>query len=150
MGCGRSESTDEAHASDRTVRESSAWPKAVDVSKVGTYPERVHSGAGYFYDDVLEYRVWMHPEDGAANAKGGNDYFIAFAQYEVALEYSKAHQGAEKPLVLIRQLQHVNEPKPDVFEVIDGERLTEWQVEWLEGAKRTPEAVERFLREQKR
>jgi hypothetical protein len=56
---------------------------------VGTYPTDTKSGAGYFYDDVLEYRVWMHPEKGAAPFNGTNDYMAAFAQYEAAETFSR-------------------------------------------------------------
>ncbi len=110
----------------------------------------VKSGAGYFYDEVLEYRVWLHPERGAVPKNGGNDYFIAFSQYERALEYSKKSTGAEPPLVLIRQFEHINEPKPGVFEVVRGERIAEWRVEWLEGSKRVPGAIEKFIAGRKR
>ncbi|HEY0585966.1 MAG TPA: GCN5 family acetyltransferase [Pseudoduganella sp.] len=135
---------------DRSISGKSEHPVATVPAKVGTYPGFVSSGAGYFYDDVLEYRVWLNPENGAEKKKGGSDYFVAFAQYEHALEFSRRSKGAEKPLVLIRQLKHVNEPRPGVFEVVSGERLTEWQVQWLAGAKRTPGAIEKFMAEHKK
>lgn len=135
---------------DRVVSGLSKFPIAVAPERVGRFPAMVKSGAGYFYDEVLEYRVWLHPERGAAPKNGGNDYFVAFAQYERALEYSKRFPGAESPLVLIRQLEHVNEPKPGVFEVIRGERVAEWRVEWLEGSKRVPGAIEKFMAGRKR
>lgn len=72
---------------------------------------------------------------------------MAFAQYERALAFSQQSKGAEEPLVLVRQLKHVNEPQPGVFEVVSGERLTEWQVQWLAGSKRTPGAIEKFMAE---
>jgi putative acetyltransferase len=132
---------------DRTVSGNSKYPIAVDVAKVGTYPALVKSGAGYFYDDVLEYRVWLHPEKGAERQTGGDDYFLSFAQFERALEFSKKTAGAEEPLALIRQMKHINEPSPGVFEIVEGERIAEWQVPWLVGTKRTTGALERFLRE---
>ncbi len=135
---------------DRIVSTHSAFPVAVDPKKVGTYPAAVNSGAGYFYDDVLEYRVWLHPERGAKRRNGDNDYFIAFAQYERALAFSKQSRGAEDPLVLIRQWKHVNEPHPGEFEVVDGERLTEWKVEWLADSKRVPGAIEKFMAEHRK
>lgn len=132
---------------DRTVSGESQYPVAVDVAKVGSYPGLVKSGAGYFYDDVLEYRVWVHPERGAEKKNDGDDYFAAFAQYERATEYSRKTAGAEEPLVLIRQLKHINEPSPGVFEIVEGERIAEWQVPWLVGTKRMEGSVERFLKE---
>ena len=124
---------------------------AIEAAKVGTYPALVKSGAGYFYDDVLEYRVWMHPERGAPPRKeGGGDYFVAFAQYEKALAFSRSSPGAEEPLVLVRQMEHINEPEDGVYEAAKGERLTEWRVEWLEGSKRLPDSIEKFLREHRK
>jgi len=37
----------------------------MNPNKVGTYPALAKSGAGYFYDEILEYRVWIHPADGS-------------------------------------------------------------------------------------
>lgn len=139
-----------AVSADRSVSASSAHPTAVDLDKVGRYPGRAKSGAGYFYDDVLEYRVWMNPRDGAAKRNGNSAYFAAFAQYEKALAYSERTEGAEEPLVLIRQLKHINEPTPGVFEVVEGERIAEWQVEWLAKSKRVPGAIEKFLADHKK
>jgi hypothetical protein len=126
---------------DRTIIESSQYPPVVDASKVGTYPALTKSGAGYFYDEVLEYRVWVHQH------AGGDDFYKAFATYERALEFSKEQLGAEEPLVLVRQLQWVNEPKPGEFEVRSGERITEWQVVWLnDKTKRSNKSVEEFMK----
>jgi hypothetical protein len=63
---------------DRTLS-ASRYPPAIDPALVGTYAGVAKSGAGYFYDDVLEYRVWLHPEKGAAPLAGDKDYFAAFA-----------------------------------------------------------------------
>jgi hypothetical protein len=122
---------------------SSVYPLAVDARKVGSYPALTKSGAGYFYDDVLEYRVWINPP------AGGDDYYKAFARYEDAEEYFKKTAGAEEPLVLILQKEWIDEPKPGVFLVQNEERLTEWQVAWLANNRRTPGAIERFLAEHK-
>jgi hypothetical protein len=53
------------------------YPDAVDPSLVGTYPAEAGSGGGYVWDDILEYRVWCHPERGAADEDNGNDYYLA-------------------------------------------------------------------------
>lgn len=117
----------------------SSHPVAVDASKVGTYPALTKSGAGFFYDEVLEYRVWIQPD--------GDDYFRAFATYEEAKDFAQHTKGAEDPLVLVLQHEHVDEPKPGVYEHIKGDRITEWQVEWLEKSKRGQNSIPEFLRE---
>jgi hypothetical protein len=121
----------------------SAYPTAVDINKVGTYPAFTKSGAGYFYDEVLEYRVWINPPEG-------DDYYKAFATYEEGLAYSKSTLGAEDPLVLIRQREWIDEPQPGNYLRKNEEQLTEWKVEWLAGSKRSPEAIDRFLAEHQR
>ena len=123
------------------------YPDAVDRAKVGTYPALVKSGGGYFYDEVLEYRVWVHPEAGGEDLHDGEDYFFSFPTYEEALARSATTEGAEQPLVLVRQLEHINEPSAGKFEHVIGERLTEWRVEWLEHNKRGEDSIENFLRE---
>jgi hypothetical protein len=96
---------------DRQITGRSKFPVAIDPVRVGTYPARSKSGAGYFYGEVLECRVWMHPKNGAQPLNSTHDYFAAFAQYEAAEEFSKKVTGAESPLVLVRQLEWIHEPK---------------------------------------
>jgi hypothetical protein len=123
----------------------SAYPIAVDLKKVGTYPADMHSGAGYFYDDVLEYRVWLNPNRGAEPLNGNSDYCVAFAQYERAVAFWKSTAGAEMPLVLVRQLEWISEPEHGHFVPKREERITEWQVQWLTGDKRGPNSIHDFL-----
>jgi hypothetical protein len=124
----------------------SKYPVAAQPSRVGTYPGDTKSGAGYFYDDVLEYRVWMHPERGARPLADDQDYFAAFACFESADAFSRHTKGAEKPLVLVRQREYIDEPEPGKFVWMHGERVTEWQVEWLdESHRRRPDSIPRFL-----
>ncbi len=125
----------------------SKYPIAKYPEKVGEWPALAKSGAGYFYDEVLEYRVWCHPENGAPDIDNGNDYYRAFPTYEQALSFTKETTGAEEPLVLVRQWEHVNEPEPGIFEHIKGERIAEWQVEWLQRGFRKPDDIEKFIKE---
>jgi len=120
-------------------------PLATDPGRVGSYPGSAKSGAGYFYDEVLEYRVWLHPERGAERLAASEDYFAAFARYESALEFSSNNAGAEAPLVLVRQRESVNEPTPGTFVWDKVERITEWQVKWLAGSHRGPNSIPDFL-----
>jgi hypothetical protein len=133
-------------AADKKVTSDSAYPTAVDPAKVGTYDGFSKSGAGYFYDDVLEYRVWMCPDRGAKDENNGDDYFVAFAQWESAEEFSRKTKGAEKPLALVRQREWIDEPKPGHYIAHTGERITEWQVAWLASSKRRPESIQEFLK----
>jgi len=123
-----------------------AFPPAVDPEKVGSYPALTKSGGGYFYDEVLEYRVWCHPESGAPDEANGDDYYYAFATYEAALARAKSLPGAEEPLALVRQVEHVNEPEPGVYVHVREERITEWRVEWLLGSKRQATSIPEMLR----
>lgn len=135
-----------AYAVSEKLAGDSKFPIAFDVSMVGKYPAYTDSGAGYFYDDVLEYRVWLHPEKGAPDRYEGSDYYTAFSQYELAKEFSLSQIGAEEPLVLIRQVEWVDEPKPGQYLHIKEERITEWQVRWLKDAKREEGSIESFIK----
>lgn len=128
----------------------SEYPIAIDSKMVAEYPALAKSGGGYFYDEVLEYRVWCHPEQGAVDEFDGDDYFYVFETYEEALMFSENRQVAEQPLVLLRQLEHINEPEEGVFVHVKEARITEWQVQWLEGSKREYDSIPKFLAEKSR
>ena len=112
---------------------------------VGKYPGFVKSGGGFVWDEVLEYRVWCHPERGAPKLEDGNDYYYAFATYEEALEFSKQNKGTEKPLALILQREHINELEPGKYFHVKEERLTEWPVEFLSRPRRSEKTIPDFL-----
>jgi hypothetical protein len=121
------------------------YPTAANPKKVGTYPALAHSGGGYVWDEVLEYRVWCHPERGAPDLHDGNDYFLAFPTYPKALAFSTKTKGAELPLALVRQRQYIDEPSPGKYLHVKKTRITEWHVEWLDRPKRTPRTIPDFL-----
>lgn len=121
------------------------YPDAVDADLVGTYPARAKAGGGYVWDEVLEYRVWCHPERGAPDLDNGNDYYRAFATYQQALEFSRSTPGAEEPLALIRQYEYIDEPKPGQYRHVKEQRIAEWQVEFLRRPRRTANTIPDFL-----
>ncbi len=114
------------------------YPPAIGSLKVGTYPAEVHSGGGYFYDDVLEYRVWVHDPEGGT-------YYRALDTYEAALKFSKKTLDAERPVALVYQSEHISEPQQGEYKHIRKPRITEWRVEWLKGARGTTENIPGFL-----
>ncbi len=122
-----------------------SYPDVADCKLVGTYDGYAYSGGGYTWDEVLEYRVWMHPERGAPDECEGDDYFFAFDNFGDALEFSQSNRGAEKPLALILQREHINEPEPGVYEHVTVERITEWPVEFLSRPKRTKNTIPDFM-----
>lgn len=121
------------------MRSRARYPRAVNPNRVGKYPAVVYSGGGYVWDEVLEYRVWCHP------ASGESDYYYAFATYPKALAFSQETPGAEEPLVLIRQRQHINEPEPGRYIHVKKPRLTEWPVEFLSRPRRDRYTIPNFL-----
>jgi hypothetical protein len=121
------------------------YPDAVDPSLVGTYPALAGAGGGYVWDAVLEYRVWCHPERGAPGEEAGNDYYYAFETYAEALAFSEQTVGAEPPLALIQQLEHIDEPEPGVYVHVKEPRITEWPVEFLMRPKRTKDTIPAFF-----
>jgi putative acetyltransferase len=135
--------------SDTRVKTPSAYPIAIDPLKVGTYSPNTKSGGGYFYDDVLEYRVWLCVHNGAEDLNDGSDYYYAFAQWEYANEFSKSKKGAEEPLALVRQREWIEEPQPGHYIPHKDERVTEWQVKWLANDKRGSDSISGFLKHPK-
>lgn len=120
-------------------------PPAIDPKQVGKYPALTQSGGGYFYDHVLEYRVWCHPEVGTPDHDDGGDYFYAFASYDEAFSFSQSTKEAEEPLVLVQQLEWVDEPQEGQYIHKKGERITEWRVEWLADGPRKPGDIADFI-----
>jgi hypothetical protein len=125
--------------------ESITYPDAEDPARVGSYAATAGAGGGFVWDEVLEYRVWCHPERGAPDEDDGNDYFYAFASYAEALECSQSITGAEEPLVLILQREHINELEPGQYVHVTIERTCEWPPEFLSRPRRAPFTILDFL-----
>jgi hypothetical protein len=127
------------------TKKRSRFPRAIDPARVGEYPLSCHGGGGFVWDAVLEYRVWCHPERGAPDTEDGNDYYYAFASYPDALRFSNKSSGAEEPLALILQKEHINEPAPGQYVHVKKRRLTEWPVEFLSRPRRKKNTIPAFL-----
>ena len=121
------------------------YPSIKDSNLVGTYPTVVSSGGGYVWDEVLEYRVWCHPHDGADDTENGNDYYCYFENYDAAFEFSQKNVGSEIPLALILQKEYIAEPEPGKYVHVCEERLTEWPVDFLHRPRRTPNTIRDFF-----
>jgi hypothetical protein len=117
----------------------------MDVSLVGTYPASAKAGGGFVWDEVLEYRVWCHPERGARDEADGSDYFYAFATYAEALACSQRTKGAEAPLALILQREYISEETPEQYIHVKEERIAEWPVVFLSRPRRTSATIPDFL-----
>ena len=118
------------------------YPKAINKEEVGKYPALVKSGGGYFYDEVLEYRVWIY-------SPNEEDHFYPFEDFESAKDFELKTKYAQEPLVLILQKEYIDEPEKGNLLKIKEERITEWQVEWLENSKRTENNLDEFIQENK-
>ncbi|MGB3493373.1 MAG: hypothetical protein WBA57_11630 [Elainellaceae cyanobacterium] len=122
-----------------------AYPEAVDPAKIGSYPAIAKIGGGYVWDEVLEYRVWCHPDQGAPDEENGADYYYAFATYPEALVFSQENPGTEAPLALIRQDEYIDEPEQGVYVHVKERRFAEWSVEFLNRPRRTNRTIPDFL-----
>ena len=121
------------------------YPKVLDEEMVGKYPALVFAGGGYVWDEVLEYRVWCHPENGAEDLEEGSDYYYAFSNYKDAHEFSISNKGTEKPIALVLQKEYINEQEIGKYIHVKEERITEWNVELLIRPKRTENTIPDFL-----
>ena len=116
----------------------SMYPKVKDPAMVGEYPALAKTGAGYVWDEVLEYRVWCHDDDG-------DDYYYAFEDAETALECSREEANAEAPLALILQKEYISEPEEGQYIHMKEERITEWPIEFLSRPRRTERTIPDFM-----
>ncbi|MFX0103853.1 MAG: GCN5 family acetyltransferase [Candidatus Hodarchaeota archaeon] len=121
------------------------YPKVNNPEKIGTYEAEVEAGGGYVWDEVLEYRVWCHPHDGAEDLADGNDYYHVFASYEEALAFSNDTKGAEEPIALILQNEYIDEPEQGKYIHVKEQRIAEWPVEFLNRPKRTENTIPDFM-----
>jgi len=121
------------------------YPAVLDPNAVGEYSALSKAGGGFVWDEVLEYRVWCHPERGAPDEADGSDYYYPFASYAAALEFSLQTPGAEEPLALILQREYISEPEPGVYVHVRESRITEWPVEFLTRPRRTPRTIPDFF-----
>ena len=117
----------------------------MDPGLVGTYSPLAKMGGGFVGDDVLEYRVWCHPEGGSPDLEDGNDYYYPFAAYAEALAFSEGTEGAEAPLALIRQCEYIAELNPGEYLYVKEERITEWPAQFLSRPRRTQNTIPDFL-----
>jgi hypothetical protein len=120
-------------------------PPVADPDLVGTYPATAKTGGGFVWDEVLEYRVWCHPERGAADLDDGNDYYYAFDTHAEAEAFAATAPGAEVPLALVLQREFIDEPEPGRYVHIRSERMTEWPVAFLRRPRRTDRTIPDFL-----
>ena len=121
------------------------YPSVLDPALVGSYPALAKAGGGFVWDEVLEYRVWCHPERGAEDLADGSDYYYAFETQAEAQQFSNATQGAEEPLALVLQREYIDEPEPGEYLHKKEERVTEWPVAFLRRPRRTPRTIPDFL-----
>ena len=105
------------------------YPAVTNLERVGEYDEAAYSGGGYFFDEVLEYRVWYYPDidtDVDGNSLNTtNEYYRAFATYEQALTFTNDNPDSKMPVALILQLEWIDQPSRGVYIHNKGERITE-------------------------
>ena len=121
------------------------YPDVLDSDLVGHFSVVTHSGGGYVWDAVLEYRVWCHTENGAPDESNGDDYFYPFATYAEAHSFFTETNGAESPLALVLQREYIDEPQPGDFHHVKRSRVAEWPTEFLSRPRRTDLTIPRFL-----
>ena len=122
-----------------------SYPAVLAPELVGTYPAEAMAGGGYVWDEVLEYRVWCHPHDGAEDLEDGDDYFYPFETCAEAIAFAESTKGAEEPLALVLQREYIDEPEDGHYVHVKAERVAEWPVAFLSRPRRTPSTIPDFL-----
>jgi putative acetyltransferase len=120
-------------------------PPVLNPALVGTYPAVAKAGGGYVWDEVLEYRVWCHPERGAPDQADGSDYYHAFASCEEAQAFATSNEGTEEPLALVLQREYIDESEDGQYVHVQAERITEWPVAFLSRPRRTDRTIPDFM-----
>ena len=124
-----------------------SFPPVLDPSKIGEYPALAKAGGGYVWDEVLEYRVWCHPERGAPDEEDGSDYYYAFDNFDEADVFARENAGTDKPLALILQREYIDEPEVGQYAHVREERITEWPIPFLSRPKRDALTIPEFFAE---
>ncbi|NJN00972.1 MAG: GCN5 family acetyltransferase [Aquincola sp.] len=122
-----------------------SYPTVLDPQLVGTYSAVAKAGGGFVWDEVLEYRVWCHPEHGALDEADGSDYYYAFATYKEAEEFARSNPGTEEPLALVLQREYIDEPEDGQYVHVREERVAEWPIEFLTRPRRTEQTIPSFM-----
>jgi hypothetical protein len=122
-----------------------SYPTVLDPQLVGTYSAVAKAGGGFVWDEVLEYRVWCHPEHGAPDESDSSDYYFAFATYEEAEEFARLNPGTEEPLALVLQREYIDEPEDGKYVHVREERVAEWPVDFLTRPRRTEQTIPAFM-----
>ena len=113
-------------------------PKVADESKVGEYDTLCFSGAGFIWDEVLEYRVWS----------SGPTECHTFASYDEAERFSEATATRSIVLALVKQVEYFEGNAKECAILVQPKRprVCEWQVPWLRHDNHRPSMLERALR----
>ena len=122
-----------------------SYPSVLNPALVGTYEAVAKSGGGYVWDEVLEYRVWCHPERGAPDEADGSDYYYAFLTFEEAQEFAGSNDWSEEPLALIFQREYIDESEEGQYVHVREERVAEWPVAFLTRPRRTERTIPDFM-----
>lgn len=125
--------------------ENDALPVVLDVEKVGSYPARAGAGGGFVWDEVLEYRVWLSPVNGAEDLADGSDYFYSFATADEAIAFAGSTSASSEPLALVLQREYIEETTPGEYTHVFEERITEWPFAFLSRPRRTADTIPTFL-----
>ena len=113
------------------------YPEVKDPRRVGEYPTHAYAGGGYVWDEVLEYRVCGHDEDGP--------FYYTFEDAVSAIKFSEEKDGMDEPLALVLQKEYLDEPDEGVYVHVKEERVTEWPLQFLSRPKRSENTIPDFL-----
>jgi hypothetical protein len=68
--------------------------------------------------------VWFSPTRGADDLADGSDYYVEFATFAEAQAASHGRPGADEPLALVLQREHIEETQPGHYRHVRHQRVT--------------------------
>ncbi len=117
-------------------------PSAVDHQKVGYYGNAESYNDGYFWDELLEYRVRCRalPNDEE------EELLYCFKDYQSAFTFYKKTPTTQELNALILQKEHITRLNRNAFKHIDTPRMVEWPAHFLMRPQGSTAFIITFLR----
>jgi putative acetyltransferase len=118
---------------------SSDYPLPDDLAAVGTHAAAAARDSGVFYDDVLEYRLWVR------RPATTEELMFAFPTVEDAHEARTALGRDARLCVLVQQREPIERMEDGSYVQRSEPRRVEWPITWLVDGRPGEDAVQEVL-----
>lgn len=116
-------------------------PDAIDSQKVGYYGHADSYNDGYFWDELLEYRVRCR----ALPTDEEEELLYCFRDYPSAFEFYKKTPTAQELNALVLQKESITRLNRNEFKHITTPRTAEWPAHFLMRPQGSASFIAKFL-----